>query len=177
MANPLYGLNKTDKYIDDATTLFDTSGSGLGMHEYYEVVSPTTADDNDVAASLKIIIPPQAQIVEAALIGVELATSDHGAWALEVHNAAVADDAASGGTEIVGEDVSGDVSVPDNDLDTSNNAAIGSVIHMGTLANVQRSTAVTHLHVTAKEDCSSMTGTPKVGVYVKWFGYPAQKIA
>ena len=91
--------------------------------------------------------------------------------ALEVHNAAIADDAASNGTEIVGEDVSGDVSVPDNDLDLDAAAGVvGSVITMGTLANVERGTDETFLHVTAKEDLSSMTGTPKVGVYVKWIG-------
>ena len=176
MANPMYGQNRADKNIDDKSTLFDVGNSGLGMHEYYEVVSPTTADDNDVAASLSIIIPPQAQIVEAAIIGIALATSDHGLWGLEYHNAAIADDAASGGTEFVGEDVSGNVSLPDNDLDTSSDAAVGSVIHMGTLAQIQRSTAVTHIHVCAKEDCSSMTGTPKVGVYLRWFGYPAQSV-
>ena len=176
MANPMYGQNKADTYLDDSSTLFDTSGSGLGMHEYYEVVEPTTADDNDVAASLSIVIPPQAQIMEAALLGVALASSDHGLWALEYHNAAIADDDASGGTEMVGEDVSGNVSLPDNDLDTSNNAAIGIVVHMGTLAQIQRSTAVTHLHVCDKEDCSSMTGTPKVGVYIRWFGYPANTV-
>ena len=175
MANPLYGQNKADGYIDDASTLF--SASGFGMHEYFEEVTPTTADDNDVAASLSIVIPPQAQIMEAALIGISLATSDHGLWALEYHNAAIADDAASAGTEMVGEDVSGDVSLPDNDLDTSNNAVVGSVIHMGTLAQIQRSTASTYLHVCAKEDCSSMTGTPRVGVYVRWFGLAANKIS
>jgi len=83
----------------------------------------------------------------------------------------IADDAASGGTEIVGEDVAGNVSVPDNDLDLDAAAGVlGSVITMGTLANVQRGTDETFLHVTAKEDLSSMTGTPKVGVYVKYIG-------
>jgi hypothetical protein len=175
MANPMYGQNKADSYIDDSSTLF--SNEGFGMHEYYEVVTPTTADDDDVAASLSIVIPPQAQILEAALIGISLATSNHGLWGLEYHNAAVADDAASGGTEMVGEDVSGNVSLPDNDLDTSSDSVVGQVIHMGTLAQIQRSTASTYFHVTAKEDCSSMTGTPKVGVYVRWFGLAANKIS
>ena len=175
MANPMYGQNKADNQIDNDSTLFD-SASGQGIHEYFEVLSPTTADDNDVAASLSIVIPPQAQIMDAAIIGVELATSDHGLWALEYHNAAIADDAASGGTEFVGEDVSGNVSLPDNDLDTSNNTANGIVIHMGTLAQIQRSTAISHIHLCAKEDCSSMTGTPKVGVYIKWFGGAAEKV-
>jgi len=147
------------------------AGTGYGIHEYYEVVSVSTADDNDVAASLSVYLPAQAVIVEAALIPVELATSNHGLVALEVHSAAVADDAASAGTEIVGEDVSGNVSVPDNDCDLDATAGVlGKGITMGTLAYVERGTAATYLHVTAKEDLSSMTGSPKVGVYLKWLG-------
>ena len=34
----------------------------------------------------------------------------------------------------------------------------------------QRAADETFLHVCAKEDLSSMTGTPKCGVYVKWIG-------
>ena len=147
------------------------AGTGYGIHEYYEVVTPATADDNDVAASLSVYLPAQAIITEAALIPVELATSDHGLLALEVHSAAIADDAASAGTEIVGEDVSGNVSVPDNDCDLDATAGVlGKGITMGTLAYVERGTDVTYLHVTAKEDLSSMTGSPKVGVYIKWLG-------
>ena len=170
MANPLYGQNKADNAIDDKSTL---NGNGFGVHEHYEVIDIATGDDNDVVGSLSILIPAQAQIMEAALIATKLATSAHGDVALEVHSAAIADDAASAGTEIVGEDVSGNVSLPDNDCDCSSAGALGSVIHMGTLAQIQRSTAITYLHVCAKEDCSSMTGTPVVGVYLKWFGYPA----
>ena len=147
------------------------SAAGYGVHEYFEVVSPMAGDDNDVVASLSVKLPAQAIITDAALVVVELAATNHGLVALEVHSAAVADDAASAGTEIVGEDVAGNVSVPDNDLDVDNGAGIlGSVITMGTLANVQRSTDETFLHVCAKEDLSSMTGTPKVGVYVKYIG-------
>lgn len=173
MANPLYGQNKADNAIDHATP---TSGS-FGMHEYYEVVTcDGQADDDDVAASLSIVIPPQAIIVEAALVAHKLATSNNGEMALEVHNAAVAVDAASGGTEIVGADVASNLSTPDDDLDVSSDATVGVVIHMGTLANVERSTAVTYLQVTAKDDQSSMTGAPEVGVYVRWFGQAAIKI-
>ena len=174
MANPLYGQNKADTLIDDATTL---NVGNYGMWEYYEVVDCDDAvDDNDVAASLSILIPAGAIIVEAAIVSHRLATSNHGVMALEVHNAAVADDAGSAGTEIVGEDVSGNVSTPDNDLDVSNDASVGAVIHLGTLANVDRSSAVSYFHVCAKDDQTSMTGTPQVGVYLKWFGPKAVAI-
>ena len=149
---------------------------GYGVHEYYEVISVATGDDNDVAGSATYKLPAGAIITEAALIPVELATSNHGNVALEVHSAAVADDAASAGTEIVGEDVSGNVSVPDNDCDLSSDATLGLPITMGTLAYVQRAGDATFLHVCAKEDLSSMTGTPKVGVYVKWVGKEAVEI-
>ena len=165
------------KYIHNSITacaaivVQNGSAAGYGVHEYFEVVSPMAADNNDVAASLSIKLPAQAIILDAALVAVELAGTNHGLLALEVHSAAVADDAASGGTEIVGENVAGDVSVPDNNLDLDAAAGVlGSVITMGTLANVQRGTDETFFHVCAKEDLSSMTGTPKCGVYVKWIG-------
>jgi hypothetical protein len=170
MANPLYGQNKFDDEVDSRML---RASDGTGIHEYYEEVSPTTADDNDVAASLGIRLLQGCIVLDATLIARKLATSNHGAWALEVHNAAVADDAASGGTEIVGEDVASNVSIPDNDLDTSSDAGSMLAINMGTLGAVDRTGAVTYFHVCAKEDCSSMTGSPKVGVYVKWFGPPA----
>ena len=153
------------------------AATGYGVHEYYEVVTPSTADDNDVAASLSVYIPAEAIITEAALVPVTLATSNHGLLALEVHSAAIADDAASAGTEIVGEDVSGNVSVPDNDCDLDATAGVlGRSVTMGTLAYVERSTDATYLHVTAKEALSSMTGSPQVGVYLKWAGPAAAAI-
>jgi hypothetical protein len=179
----LANLAVSSKYIHTsisacaAIVVQNPSVAGYGVHEYYEVVSPMAADDNDVAASLSVRIPAQAIITDAALIVVELADTNHGLLALEVHSAAIADDAASAGTEIVGEDVSGDTSVPDNDLDVdASGGTLGSVITMGTLANVQRAADLTYFHVCAKEDLSSMTGTPKVGVYVKWIGAAAQAL-
>jgi len=170
MANPIYGQNKFDAELDSRML---RAADGTGIHEYYEEVKPTTAGDNDVAVSLSIKLPIGCIILDATLISRALATSDHGLWALEVHTAAVDDDAASAGTEIIGEDVSGNYSMPDNDLDTSSNAGSFLIINMGSLGAVDGATAVTYFHVCAKEDCSSMTGTPVVGVYVKWFGPPA----
>ena len=142
---------------------------GQGIHEYFEVVTPMTADDNDVAASLSIKLPINCIILEAAMQGMAVAGNNVGSLALEIHNAAVADDAASAGTEIIGADVSGDVSIPDADLDISSDGGL-NVAHTGTLAPVARGNDETFFHVCAKEDMSSMTGTPKVGVYVKWWG-------
>ena len=96
--------------------------------------------------------------------------------ALEVHNAAVADDAASGGTEIVGGDVASNESSPDQDCNCSSDGTVGEATTMADLKDVDRTGAVTYLHVTAKEDCSSMTGSPQVGVYVKWVGPAAVAI-
>lgn len=148
---------------------------GRGMHEYFEIVTPMTADDNDVAASLSIKIPTPCVLIEAAMMTVAVAGSNHGLVALEYHNAAVADDAASAGTEWLGQDTSGDHSIPENDLDISSDATFPGIVHTGAIGKVSR-TADTHFHVTAKEDMSSMTGTPQVGVYIRWFGREAQAV-
>ena len=159
--------------VDPKSTI-ELAGLTTGVHEYYEEVDITTADDNDVAASLSIKLPAGCVIMDAALSVVAVATSAHGDVALEVHNAAIANDAASGGTEIVGADVSGNVSSPDADLDTSSDGAVGKSVSMGSLLDVDRTGAVTFFHVCAKEDLSSMTGSPKAGVYIKWVGKPAE---
>ena len=173
MANPLYGQNKADAFINNEISLRQ---GNYGIHEYFEVVDLSTSDDDDVSASLSILIPQGAVIIDAALIAMRLATSAHGDCALEVHNAAVAADAASGGTEIVGADVASNVSSPDQDCDCSSAGTVGEATTMADLKDVDRTGAVTYLHVTAKEDCSSMTGSPQVGVYVKWVGPAAVAI-
>ena len=173
MANPLYGQNKADDFINNEISLRQ---GNYGIHEYFEVVDLSTSDDDDVSASLSILIPQGAVIIDAALIAMRLATSAHGDVALEVHNAAIADDAASGGTEIVGADVASNVSSPDQDCDCSSDGTVGEATTMADLKDVDRTGAVTYLHVTAKEDCSSMTGSPQVGVYVKWVGPAAVAI-
>ena len=144
---------------------------GFGVHEYSEVVDlALDVADDAVAASLSISIPAQAHITYAAITPVELAGNDIGSIALEVHSAL--DTGASGGTEIVGADVAGNVSLPDADLDISSNAVVGKSITMGTLAEVQRGTDASFFALVGKADMTStpMTGTPKVAVYLKWFG-------
>ena len=167
MANPMYGQNKFDDGLDARTYI---PADELGIREYYEEVEPMTADDNDVAASLSVYLPAGCIILDATLQAKQLATSNHGAWALEVHNAAIANDSGSAGTEIVGADVASNVSIPDSDLDTSSDAGALKAVNMGSLGAVDRTGAATYFHVCAKEDCSSMTGTSRVGVYVKWWG-------
>tara|TARA_R110002020_G_scaffold102448_1_gene240584 strand:+ start:942 stop:1865 length:924 start_codon:yes stop_codon:yes gene_type:complete len=148
--------------------------ASYGIQEYFEVVRPSTADNNDVATSLAIKLPAQAVLLDAGLSPIKLATSNHGAVALEYHNAAIADDAASGGTEWVGADAANDLSIPDENCDLDATAGVvGKSVWSGNAqVAVARGTAETFLHVTAKEDLSSMTGAPQVGVYVKWFGLP-----
>lgn len=178
--------------ITNITTInvFKTK-QGHGMHEYYETVTPMTADDDDVAASLSIKLPAECIILEAGMTAVNLATSNHGSVALEIHSAAIADDAPSAGTEILGantlnltqvednDDYAGtantgdNTSIPSTDLDISSDAIALNSIHSGVMDPIDRDTAATHFQVTAKEDMSSMTGTARVGVYLRWFGQPA----
>jgi len=150
------------------------ASSTVGVHEYYEEVTLTTSDNNDVSVSLSKKLQAGCVILQSALTVVEIATSAHGDVALEVHSAAVADDAASAGTEIVGADVASNVSVPDANLNASDDGVVGEAVVTNTAFD--RGTDATFFHVCTKEDCSSMTGTPKVGVYVKWIGLPAVTI-
>ena len=39
---------------------------GIGVHEYYEVVTPMTGDDNDVVASLSIKLPARCIMTDAS---------------------------------------------------------------------------------------------------------------
>ena len=150
------------------------------MHEYYEIVAlagGTSDDTNDVVGSLKVKLPAQCILLEASMVTMTLAGSDHGLVALEYHSAAIANDAASGGTEWLGADAAGDKGIPDADLDISSNAILYDTLHSGTFVPVDRSTAETFIQVTAKEDMSSMTGAPLVGVYIRWQGGPAHSLA
>ena len=154
-----------------------------------------TGDDDDVTASLSVKLPTHAILLEAAMVTHGLAGSNHGLIALEFHSAAIADDAASGGTEWLGADTlnltqvedaddyggtantADATSIPNADLDISSDAIVFDALHSGVADPIDRSTAETFFHITAKEDMSSMTGTPLVGVYVKWWGGPAVPLA
>ena len=158
--------------IDSATASIGKINRGIGVHEYYEIVTPMNGDDNDVVASLSIKLPARCVITDAALTSIQRASNDVGSVALEVHSAAIADNSASAGTEIVGADVAGNLSSPDADCDVSSSGGEQNV-HIGNLLPVSRGGDETFFHVCAKEDMTSMTGTPKVGVYIKWWGEEA----
>ncbi len=179
----LNDLTRSPSYITPHVTAVSeikchNATGGYGPHEYYEVVDIPARDaaDNDVLAALSIYIPAQAIITYAAIQLVEVASNDIGSVALEIHTSAQAFDAASGGTEIVGADESGNKSLPDADLDISSNATVGQVITGGTLISddvpYQRTTNASYFHVCAKADMATtdVTGTPKVGVFLKWIG-------
>ena len=52
-------------------SLSSAATTGYGVHEYYEVISVATGDDNDVAGSASHKLPAGAIILDAALIPVE----------------------------------------------------------------------------------------------------------
>ena len=62
---------------------------------------------------------------------------------------------------------------PAADLDCDNTAGVvgKSVVYTGDA--IDRTSAATFIGLEAQEALTSMTGTPKVGVYVKWVGNPA----
>ena len=156
------------------------STNGYGPHEYYEVVDIPARNhaDNDVVAALSVSIPAQAMITYASISLVEVAGNDVGSVSLFKNTAAIAyDGAASGssGVELVGADTASDKSLPDNDLDISSNATVGTAVTMCTLFSdsaPRTETSASFFHLVAKEDMATtdITGTAKVGVYLKWVG-------
>ena len=177
----LNDLSITGTYIHNSLTSCGTitvqsPSVGYGVHEHYEVIDiPDGAvADDDVMASAGIYLPAQAVLVEAMIINVELSTGAAASAALEVHTAAIADNAASGGTEIIGAGVSGTHSLPNTDLNFGSGDVIGESITGGTLIShespLDRGTAVSYFHLCAKEGSMTPAGQAKIGLYLKWYG-------
>jgi hypothetical protein len=156
--------------------------STYGYHRHYEVVDiPTGAiADNDVFANLSIKIPAQAALVEASITAVELSGSADASCALEVHTASVASNAASAGTEIIGADEAGTKSLPNSDLNFGSGDVLGDTITGGTLIShstpLDRGTSESFFQLCVKETSVNCTGTPKIGVYLAWYGPAAVRI-
>ena len=125
-------------------------------------------------ASAGIYLPAQAVIVEAMIINVSLSTSADASCALEVHNAAIADNDASAGTEIIGADEDSNSSIPDTDLNFGTSDVAGESITGGTLIShespLDRGAAVSYFHLCAKEGSMTPAGSAKIGLYLKWYG-------
>ena len=159
------------KSVSACAITVDNPSAGYGVHEYYEVLDVGTGDSGDVAALLSAYIPAQATLLEGAMTVVELAGSTHGLLSMNYHSSSVAFDASAGSTtEWVGAAVStGIPASTDCDVDSSG-GVVGKSVTNGTTAQVARTTNATYISLVAQEDLSSMTGTPKVGVYLKWVG-------
>ena len=169
------------KYIHPSITSCGTitaqsPSAGIGVHEHYEVIDIPGAAvaNNDVIASAGIYLPAQAVLVEAMIINVALSSGSAASCALEVHTAAVADNAASAGTEIIGADQASNLSIPDTDLNFGSGDVLGESITGGTFIShespLDRGTAVSYYHLCAKEGSMTPAGAAKVGLYLKWYG-------
>lgn len=178
------GDDVTGEYIDnritEVTQIQVTNVSrGLGFHSWTEVLSiDVDPADDQVAARLSLKLPANCILLEAGITNLSqsLATNDVGSLALEHHTALQAALDASAGTEFVGADSAGNASIPDADLDVSSNASANRSIHSGTIAPFSNGSNETFFHLVAKEDMSSMTGSPVVTVTIKWYGAAAVRI-
>ncbi len=151
---------------------------GYGIQEYYQVLQPQPVDANDCAGQLSIKIPAQSVLLAFGANVIELATNNFGAHSLQFHNASIAVDAAGDGTEIIGASSGTNETEPSaEDIECGADGTVGqSIITDPKVFDVvDRGTAETFIHLEAQEDTKStaITGAPKIGVYVKWFGPPA----
>ena len=154
------------------------NSDNYGIQEYYQVLRPQPVDADDVAAALPIKIPAQSVLLAFGANVIELATNNFGAHSLQFHNAAIAVDAAGDGTEIIGAASGTNETEPSaEDIECGADGTVGqSIITDPKVFDiVDRGTDETFIHLEAQEDTKStaMTGTPRIGVYVKWFGPPA----
>ena len=170
------------KSISNVRLIEVNSPSTFGVHEYYEVVDiPTGAiADNDCFSNLSISIPAQATLVEGSITAVELSGSADASCALNVHTAVVASNSAAAGTEIIGADQAGNLSLPDADLNFGSGDTAGVTVTGGTFIShespLDRGSSESFFHLTVKESGVNCTGTPKIGVYLKWYGPAAVAI-
>jgi hypothetical protein len=175
----------TSEYIDGnivncGTIQSKPEESGLGIHEYIEMVTPASSiADDDVMAELSIKLPHSCIILEAALTSYALAGTANGKCALAYHSAAIADGAAGDGvaTLYIGADASGNTSIPDANLDFGSGGVLNDTVHSGTAAPVDRDTAETHFQLVQQtSDSVGDISAARIIVYVKWWGGPAVAI-
>jgi len=152
---------------------------GFGMHEYWEMVSlSATAGDADgkSVGQLLVSLPAQAILLEGAMTVITRSDHADSSVRLDIHSASRAD-GATGGTEWIGAGSSGTASIPNADLNNGSGDVLYDTLHSGTHAPIDRDTAETFIQVTACEDTSGATTSAGIiGVYIKWFGSPAEVI-
>ena len=172
----------TSEYLDRNITSCNTlyaypTPYSLGMHEYIELITPASdCADNDVIGSLSIKLPAQCILLEGALTTRALAGGANASCALEYHNAAIADDSPSAGTEMVGGDATSDLSIPDADLNFGSGGVVQDTVHSGRFSPVDRGTDETHFQLVAKQGSMTNLGAAKILVYIKWWGSPAVSV-
>ena len=170
----------TSEYIDGNITSCGAiqskpEESGLGIHEYIEMVTPASSvDDDDVLASLSIKLPAQCILLEGAMTSYSLAGTANGACALAYHSSAIADgDPGDGAATLwIGTD-STPTNVPDTNLVFGSGGVLNDCVHSGS-TKIDRVANETHFQLVQQTgDSVGDISAARIVVYVKWFGGPA----
>jgi len=173
-------INTNITSIDDIN--IHKTPQGNGIHEYYELVKLATDDsgnaDNKSVGELKVKLPAQSILLEAAITVHQLSATNAGLVKLNYHTATTAD-GATAGTEWIG--ASASTSMPVSDLDVAlTDGILYDTVHSGSFVSFHTSTTETFVTVVACEDFtqdSATTTTGIVGVYIKWCGGAAIPLA
>ena len=171
--------------ITDTKGLVQSSGagvehtaaaSGFGFHRWVQELDIAYGADDACVARVGMYIPAQARIMNAHIISTKKSAGADASVALEVHNADIAVDEPSGGTEIIGADEPGTKSLPNSDLNIGTGDVLNDSVHMGTLAPIIRGANKSYFQLAAKEDMrttATYKGDAKVTVIIEWFGLSA----
>ena len=177
----IIGDDATGEYIHpDLITVSDITSyaapQGCGYHTMTTLQSIHNGADDKVVASLPFTLPSGSIIVEASMTPLSSTTlSDIAAASvnLKVHTAALADNASTDGTEVLGTEGLA-TCIPNDNLNIGSGDTANQIVHSGGASWVAiaiGTSATGHLHLNATEDMSGATDNEAfVVTTIKWYG-------
>ncbi len=131
----------------------------VGLHLYQEEVKLSAQALNKVIGNLSKSLPANSVIVQCAIT---TSVAGTGVCSLKIHSSSLAIGANTAGTEIAGANVSGDVSIPDANLDLT---TVGHTVATNTAFAV-----TTNVYPFISSKVGAVSGSPRVIVSILYAG-------
>ena len=171
------GDDATNEYLHpDITGLGSISSygaaPGTGYHTMTSLQKIHNGADDKAVASLPFTLPAGCVIVDAnmrVLNSSSLSDIANASVNLKYHTAAVADNASTAGTELLGSEAVA-TCIPNDNLNIGSGDSATTVLNFGTSAPISLG-ATTHFHLNATENMSAATADQAfVVTTIKWYG-------
>ncbi len=131
----------------------------VGLHLYQEEVALSAQAINKVIGKLSKSLPTNSVIVQCAIT---TSVAGVGVCSLKIHSSSLAIGAGTAGTEIAGEDVAGNISTPDDNLDLT---TVGHTVVTNTAFAV-----TTNVYPFISSKVGAVSGSPSVIVSILYSG-------